>query len=643
MSVTLGDLLAEPSLKLSLVVRGDPGALDAPIVWVHSSESIDPTPYLEGGEMLLVTGLQWPEELPKESSGAGQSAVASQAQMALQLDDVSGDAAQSNEAQSGKSQSEIPQLATQQPTQEQSTQQQSTQPTEAPQPAALQSFDKQPLVALRHYASRLADAGVRGIGFGIGVAHAAIPQWLVDQCEQVHLPLLSVPLETPFIAISKRVARGVSDGRRQEFAKLYHSQQQLIRSTRQIDPVRGIVTKTAQLVGGWAAFLNPAGSVRESSHHFLPVDVNGLSDALTFSKLGEAKFFQARGYDIAVLHVASPDHITLGYLVAGCKGEKGALDQTLCAEAATLLALSAGGSSRGIRALTHFRSAMTRDCLEGRSDTVVRYADDLWGGMPREPLEVLRIMGEDAAVEDAARLFEPFGSHIARATNPVVYGKLDDELWVVVSQGNAPEWLGQLAKDSRLTVGESSGCTWHDLARARHEAFQAGSQALASGAKSVRYGETGGAASLEAMVDPAAMRAFADLRLAPIANLVFDRSTGPRKEAAGSGGSGAVAGVGVGAGAGIGSGAAAAGGTGMVAGGAGMAGDDAVHAVDVVRAWVSCRGRVEEAARLLGVHRHTMTKYVARVGRVLHMEMSDPGVMAELWYACRYTRFGKKQ
>lgn len=567
MSVTLNDLLAESSLRLSLVVRGDPGALDAPIVWVHSSESADPTPYLEGGEMLLVTGLQWPDELPKEPQGESRESPARQ--------------------------------------------------------------------SLGGYAARLADAGVRGIGFGIGVAHAAIPQWFVDECEQSGVPLLSVPLETPFIAISKRVARGVGDERRQEFANLYHNQQQLIRSTRQIDPVRGIVTKTAQLVGGWAAFLNPAGSVRESSHHFLPVDVDGLSDALTFSKLGEAKFFQARGYDIAVLHVASADRITLGYLVAGCKGGKGALDQTLCAEAATLLALSAGGSSRGIRALTHFRSAMTRDCLEGRSDAVVRYADDLWGGMPREPLEVLRIMGEDAAVEDAARLFEPFGSHIARSMNPVVYGKLDDELWVVVSQGNAPEWLGQLGKDSRITVGESSGCTWHDLARARHEAFQAGLQALASGAKAVRYGETGGAASLEAMVDPAAMRAFADLRLAPIANLVFDRSTGPRTEASGKTAEGR-------AGAGNAAvGRRAVGGLGASPGD-GMHGADAVHAVDVVRAWVSCRGRVEEASRLLGVHRHTMTKYVAKVGEILHMEMGDPGVMAELWYACRYTRFGSK-
>lgn len=575
MAVTLNDLLAESSLDLSLVVEGEPGALDDPIVWVHASESTDPTPYLEGGELLLLTGLQMPDDEPTEE--------------------------------------------------------------------------------LRLYASRLAGIGIRGIGFGIEVNHPAIPQWLVDQCEHAGVPLLSVPLETPFIAISKRVSRGVADSKNQEFARMYRAQQQLIRSARQVDPVRGIVTKTAQLVGGWAALLNPAGKVRESSHHFLPVGVEELSDALTFSKLGETHFFQAKGYDIAVLHVATPAHVTLGYLVAGCRGVKGSLDQTLCAEAATMLALAIGSSSRGTLALTHFRTALTRDCLEGRSEDVHRYADDLWGGMPHEPLEVLRVMGEPDAIESAARLLEPFGSHIARNMNPVMYGEIDDELWVVVSQSNVDEWLVQLGKDTRLTVGESSGCTWRGLPRGRHEAFQAGAEALASGERSVRYGSGGSAAALERVIDPATMRAFADLRLAPISTMTFDISVGAHR----GGGGGAVGG---------GAGDAAASSSlprdGVSRAGESYAGADGdgadsspsagsrtgrggnvdnsttIQAVDVVRAWVDSRGRVEEAARRIGVHRHTMTKYIARIGEAMHVSMDDPGVMAELWYACRYTRFG---
>ena len=101
MAMTLNTLLEQRSLDLSLVAEGDAGDLDAPISWMHFSESPDPTPYLEGGEILLTTGLLMPANAPDERH--------------------------------------------------------------------------------RPFASRLVDAGVRGIGFGIGVQHDAIPQWLAYQ------------------------------------------------------------------------------------------------------------------------------------------------------------------------------------------------------------------------------------------------------------------------------------------------------------------------------------------------------------------------------------------------------------------------------------------------------------------------------
>src|SRR3954452_24872598 len=50
----LRDLLRD--LELS-VVAGETG-LDRPVRWVHSSELLDPTPWLSGGELLLTTGMQ---------------------------------------------------------------------------------------------------------------------------------------------------------------------------------------------------------------------------------------------------------------------------------------------------------------------------------------------------------------------------------------------------------------------------------------------------------------------------------------------------------------------------------------------------------------------------------------------------------
>ncbi|QFZ21961.1 PucR family transcriptional regulator [Saccharothrix syringae] len=52
MSLTVGALARE----VGLAVRVDAG-LDRPIAWVHSTELADPTPFLEGGELLLTTGI----------------------------------------------------------------------------------------------------------------------------------------------------------------------------------------------------------------------------------------------------------------------------------------------------------------------------------------------------------------------------------------------------------------------------------------------------------------------------------------------------------------------------------------------------------------------------------------------------------
>lgn len=57
MPLTLRELLRDPSLGLSLVAGG--AGLDdrGPVRWAHISDTPDPTPWLEGGELLLTTGL----------------------------------------------------------------------------------------------------------------------------------------------------------------------------------------------------------------------------------------------------------------------------------------------------------------------------------------------------------------------------------------------------------------------------------------------------------------------------------------------------------------------------------------------------------------------------------------------------------
>ncbi|MER6124088.1 PucR family transcriptional regulator [Streptomyces sp. NPDC001795] len=63
MPPTLASLVHHSALKLS--VRAGEDRLDVPVRWAHVSELADPVPYMEGGELLLITALKLDAEDPQ--------------------------------------------------------------------------------------------------------------------------------------------------------------------------------------------------------------------------------------------------------------------------------------------------------------------------------------------------------------------------------------------------------------------------------------------------------------------------------------------------------------------------------------------------------------------------------------------------
>ena len=120
--LTVHDIAALPELSLSVTAGAD--GLGNEVRWLHVSELADPTPWLEGGELLITTGL-----------GVGGSAR--------------------------------------------------TQ---------------------REYVRRLAGHGLAGLAFGTGFGFPDAPPALVAEADQLGFPVLTVPYEVPFIALTKAVA-----------------------------------------------------------------------------------------------------------------------------------------------------------------------------------------------------------------------------------------------------------------------------------------------------------------------------------------------------------------------------------------------------------------------------------------------------
>ncbi|MGY5102468.1 PucR family transcriptional regulator ligand-binding domain-containing protein, partial [Streptomyces sp. 900105245] len=63
MPPTLASLVHHSALKLT--VRAGEDRLDVPVRWAHVSELADPVPYMEGGELLLITALKLDADDPE--------------------------------------------------------------------------------------------------------------------------------------------------------------------------------------------------------------------------------------------------------------------------------------------------------------------------------------------------------------------------------------------------------------------------------------------------------------------------------------------------------------------------------------------------------------------------------------------------
>jgi purine catabolism regulator len=57
--------------------------------------------------------------------------------------------------------------------------------------------------AQRTYVRRLAKHGIAGLGFGVGFGFPAVPAPVVEEADRLALPVLAVPYEVPFVAITK--------------------------------------------------------------------------------------------------------------------------------------------------------------------------------------------------------------------------------------------------------------------------------------------------------------------------------------------------------------------------------------------------------------------------------------------------------
>ncbi|WP_219145772.1 PucR family transcriptional regulator [Amycolatopsis sp. TNS106] len=416
MALTLAALVAERSLGLR--VRAAEAGLDRAIGWVHPTELTDPQAFLEGGELLLTTGLT--------------------------LDET-------------------------------------TSPG---------------------YIRRLVDAGVAGLGFGVGLSHESIPRSLVDTAEEVGLPVLEVPRKTPFIAITRAVSRAVAADEYASLVRTGKGQQELTRTAVGKGGPGGVVRKLAKLVDGWVLLLDSSGAVTEASPAARPF-ADDLQEDL--ARLRAGTLVTVAGEYNVVLQTL--DTRARGVLAVGTHEPLDAAGQHIVNTAVSLLSLALEQNREHVGALRRLRSGLCDLLGAGQAELATRTMKSLWGGVPEAPWSVLAVAGPAGTRRSLADVLDA-----EVAGDKVFFGESGA---FVVALGDVETVARQASRLGGLHAGLSDPVSTVDFPAGLRQAKQAAEAAKAERSPLVRFAEHAGRGFLE-MVESQAAQAFSDSLLAPL-------------------------------------------------------------------------------------------------------------------------------
>ncbi|MEU3461777.1 PucR family transcriptional regulator [Streptomyces sp. NPDC006733] len=539
MPLTLASLVHHSALKLAVLAGG--GHLDAAVRWVHTSELDDPGPYLEGGELLLTTGLK------------------------LAVDDPG---------------------------------------------------------SLRSYVRRLADAGVVGLGFGVGVGHDTVPPALVDAAAELDLPLLEVPRRTPFIAISKAVSAAVAADQYQAVTAGFEAQRDLTRAALAPDGTSALLGRLAHHLNGWAALYDASGAVLAAAPEWagrraarLAGEIDRLRDKPAPASAAVAG--PAGTEDRVELQSLGTARRARGYLAVGTEERLDTPARYVVHAAVALLTLSLEQSRALQDTEQRLAAAVLRMLLAGESEHARTVAGRLYGDLlsgqvrllvvePAEPpakapkaaqaassaasraagdARTVRTGRPVAVLDSVALLAERAEAAGARSGEPVIAVREGPRLLVLAAEDSAvlKACTDFAESEDALAAGLSAAVPVAELPDAERQAERALAVALRRGRNLVEHGEVGAGSVLPLLGDDA-VRAFAEGLLRPLRE------------------------------------------------------HDATSRGDLVRslqAWLSRHGQWDAAASDLGVHRHTLRYRLRRVEEILGRSLDDPDVRMELWLAMK--------
>ncbi|OIH95577.1 PucR family transcriptional regulator ligand-binding domain-containing protein [Curtobacterium sp. MCBA15_001] len=431
------------------------------------------------------------------------------------------------------------------------------------------------------YVRRLADQGVVALGFGTEVVRAGTPEALVTACRTHGLPLFEVPYETSFIQVVQANAEAVARDANARDAWAVAAQRAVALAAMRPDGLGATLAELSRQLDCWVGLLDASGRIdRAFPEDGIPDDerarlqVEGVRLLRGGQRASLPMSTAAGGFTLQTL--GSGGHLD-GVLAIATGSLDHAGRQVVTAVIALAgLALQQNrelGVARGL-----LRAGLLTMLSSGNAEVVDTTSRELWGPLPTEPVRVAAVHVDDADRDTVVDLLELW----VQERPGHLFFAVDDDLFVsVADDADGVDTVRRLTDRFGLHAGLSDGTPWRAFARARSEAVQALSRSRTGRSGILAFGDL----AREGLMAHLAHSDAGDIARAVLAPLTdHDAANGS-------------------------------------------------ELTRTLRTWLEQDCEHDRAARVLGVHRHTVRARVEHAGRLLDRDLGRFATRADVWAA----------
>jgi purine catabolism regulator len=383
----------------------------------------------------------------------------------------------------------------------------------------------------RAYVKRLEEAGLTGLGFGLGFTHDKTPKSLITAAEQAGFPLFEVPYPVPFIAITEAIFTRIVAEQYDTLQRAVDAEHVLTRAVMEGSGTEGIARSLADVTKGWALLLDLHGLPIASTGRAAGLRADRVWDELRTRRPEGTSFSVTlvdRGHHIWVQPVGAQGRVE-AFLAVGKPEQPSQLDRIVAGHALSLFAIELAKS----RAVADAQRRLQGDFFDELVRGSLSDADAARGlarfGFDRHAQVIVLSLEPVDAEANANALVDVVTDDRSREGGGFLASEHETGVHLLLPADPAPD-LTEVTRavgerfGAQLRTGAGSAVGVSEIARSLREARYALQVCRLEDWPQAGFADLGTYRLLLSMADPDALRAFADSMLVPLDT--YDREHG---------------------------------------------------------------------------------------------------------------------